>query len=247
MDNENISIKRIIQNTFFMIKYAARYDKPLIVKIIFLYVFSKGIKAVNDTFILKMLINGITGKAEFKDLLGLLLISFALVICFEWINQLIEEWSKAKLIKLSGTIQRDLIENNSKMDLIYYDNPDYYDTYVIVANNADSAIEQTVMIVSKTLGGIVALGIASCLIFTVNPFLAVFPVCGFTVNLLTRFKIEKIHYQWDVANRKALRKADYSKRVFYQPEFAKECKLTDVKEPLRLQFDEAFIEAADAG
>ena len=244
---DKISVKRIIQNTIFMIGYAAGYDRSLIVKIIVLYVISKAVKAVNDTFILKMIINGLTGKAEFKDIMVILLISFALVICFEWINQLIQEWSKAKLVKLSGTIQRDLIKHNSKMDLIYYDNPDYYDMYVIVANNADYAIEQTVMIVSKTIGGVVALGIAAAMIFTIDPVLALFPIAGFTVNLLTRFKIEQIHYQWSCAWDRGIRKADYSKRVFYQPEFAKEVKLTDVRVPLRKQFDEALEEAADAG
>ena len=42
-----VSIKRIIQNTIFMIKYAARYDKPLIIKIIALVVLSRAGKAVN--------------------------------------------------------------------------------------------------------------------------------------------------------------------------------------------------------
>ncbi|RKM59449.1 ABC transporter ATP-binding protein [Butyrivibrio sp. CB08] len=243
----SVSIKRIIQNTAFMIKYAAKYDRPLIIKILVLFIVSKAMKALNDTFILKMIINGLTGKAEFSSIVGVLCVSFVLVICFEWIDELIEEWSKAKLIKLSGTIQRDLIENNSKMDLIYYDDPDYYDTYVIVANKADSSIEQTVMVVSKILGGIVALGVASAMILSINPVLALFPIAGFTVNLLTRFKIERIHYNWEIAYGKALRKADYSKRVFYQPEYAKECKLTDVKGPLRMQFDEALVEASDAG
>ena len=40
------------------------------------------------------------------------------------------------------------------MDLIYYDDPDYYDTYVIVANNTDQMIEKTVLIVSRILAGI---------------------------------------------------------------------------------------------
>ena len=244
---KSIGVKRIIQNAAFMIKYAARYDKPLIVRIIVLYVLSMAGKAVNDTFILKAIISGLTGDAEFSQIMIILGVSLVLVICLEWINQLIEEWSKAKLIKLSGTIQRELIERNSCMDLIYYDDPDYYDTYVIVANNADQTIEKTVMVVSRVLGGVVALAVASAMILTVNPVLAVFPIAGFTVNLLTRFKIERLEYDWDVANKKALRKADYSKRVFYQPEYAKECKLTDVKTPLRQQFDDALKEAADAG
>ena len=244
---QTVSLKRMVQNTGFMIRYAARYDKPLIIKIILLNIMAKGFAAVNATFVLKMIINGLNGNASLTELLAVLSLSFVLVVCLEWIKQLIDEWSKAKLIKLSGTIQRDLIRKNSRMDLIYYDDPDYYDTYVIVANNADEMIEKTVKIVSRILGSIVALGVAAVLIFSIDPVLALFPIAGFTINLLTRFKIERLSYQWDIENKKALRKADYSKRVFYQPEFAKECKLTDVRTPLRIQFDEALDEAAEAG
>ena len=71
--NENdISIKRIIQNAFFMIRYAARYDKPLITRIMVLFILSKAGKAINDTFILQMIINGLTGKAEFSSMIVLL-------------------------------------------------------------------------------------------------------------------------------------------------------------------------------
>ncbi len=248
MDNNNtVSIRRMIENAIFMIRYAAGYDRALIMKIVVLFVLSKAGRAVNGTFILMMIINGLTGRASFSGLVAVLCVSLVLVIVLEWTNQLIEEWSKAKLIRLGGTIQRDLIEKNSRMDLLCYDDPDHYDTYVIVAGSADGMIEKTVNVVSRIIGGIIALGISAVLIFTVDPVLALFPVAGFTVNMLTRFKIEEIHWNWEMANRKALRRADYSNRVFYQPEFAKECKLTDVKGPLRQQFDEALVEAADAG
>ena len=92
-----------------------------------------------------------------------------------------------------------------------------------------------------------ALIIASILIMTINPVLAIFPIAGFITNLLTRFKIEELLYRWEVDYTKAIRKAHYSKRVFYQPEFAKECKLTDVRNPLRKQFDEALDEASHVG
>ncbi len=246
--NENkISIKRLISNTAFMIRYASKYDKPLIVKIFLMNVILKSAMAVNGTFILKMIIDGLTGKSTFGEIAVILLISLALVVCIEWISQMIEEWGKAKIIKLDGKIQRDLVEKNSKMDLIYYDNPDYYDTYVFVANNADHMIEGAVVISSKIFGGAIALFVAAALILTISPFLAIFPIVGFVINLVTRFKMEEIEYTWWLEYKKHLRKADYSKRVFYQPEYAKECKLTNVKEPLRLQFDEALDAASAAG
>ena len=244
---DKISIRRLISNTAFMIRYASNYDKPLIVKIFVMNVILKSAMAVNGTFILKMIIDGLMGKSSFNEIVVILLISLALVVCIEWISQLMEEWAKAKIIKLDGKIQRDLIEKNSRMDLIYYDNPDYYDTYVFVANNADHMIEGAVVISSKIFGGAIALLVAASLIITISPSLAIFPIVGFIINLITRFKMEEIEYTWWLEFKKHLRKADYSKRVFYQPEFAKERKLTNVKEPLRLQFDEALDAASAAG
>ncbi|MBP5528929.1 MAG: ABC transporter ATP-binding protein [Lachnospiraceae bacterium] len=244
---DKIPIRQLIENVLFLIKYAGEYDRPLIVKIFIMNVILKSAMALNGTFILKLIIDGLTGSATFLDIMPILLVSLALVVCIEWISQLLGEWSKAKLIKLDGKIQRDLIEKNSKMDLIYYDNPEYYDTYVFVANNADYMIEGAVVLSSKIFGGAIALLVAASLIMTINPILAIFPTVGFIVNLVTRFKMEEIEYTWYQEYKKHLRKADYSKRVFYQPEYAKECKLTNVKEPLRLQFDEALDAASAAG
>lgn len=247
LKEEKITIREMIGNVSYLLKYAGKYDKPLIMKIMILNILLLSGMAANDTFILKMIINGLTGNMEFKNIMILLLVSLVLVVVLEWIHQLINEWSKAKLIPLSGRIQRDLAEKNSLKDLIFYDDPETYDTYAVVSQRADELISDAVTVVSKIIGGTVALFVAAAMILTVDPILAIFPVAGFIVNLATRFKIEKINYTWWVEYRKKLRKADYSKRVFYQPEFAKECKLTDVRGPLRLQFDEALDEAAEEG
>lgn len=244
---EKITLRQMIGNVAYLLKYATKYDKPLILRIMILNILLLSGMAANDTFILKMIINGLTGDMDFNSIMVLLLISLLLVVVLEWIHQLLNEWAKAKLIPLSGRIQRDLAEKNSLKDLIFYDDPENYDTYAVVSQHADELIADAVTVVSKIIGGSVALLVASAMILTIDPILALFPIAGFIVNLLTRFKIEKINYTWWVEYRKKLRKADYIKRVFYQPEFAKECKLTDVREPLRLQFDEALDEAAEEG
>lgn len=247
LKEEKITIREMIGNVTYLLKYAGRYDKPLILKIMILNILLLSGMAANDTFILKLIINGLTGNMAFQNIMILLLVSLVLVVVLEWIHQLLNEWAKAKLIPLSGRIQRDLAEKNSLKDLIFYDDPETYDTYAVVSQRADELVSDAVTVVSKIIGGTVALFVAAAMILTIDPILAIFPVAGFIVNLATRFKIEKINYTWWVEYRKKLRKADYSKRVFYQPEFAKECKLTDVRGPLRLQFDEALDEAAEEG
>jgi len=247
LKEERITIRQMIGNVTYLLKYAGKYDRPLILRIMILNILLLSGMAANDTFILKMIINGLTGDMSFYRIMVLLLISLVLVVILEWMRQMLNEWAQAKLIPLSGRIQRDLAEKNSLKDLIFYDDPESYDTYAVVSQRADELIADAVTVVSKIIGGTVALLVASAMILTIDPVLALFPIAGFLVNLATRFKIEKINYTWWVEYRKKLRKADYSKRVFYQPEFAKECKLTDVRGPLRLQFDEALDEAAEEG
>lgn len=63
--------------------------------------------------------------------------------------------------------------------------------------------------------------------------------------MITRFKITQLEYEYDIEAKRIKRKADYSKRVFYQPEYTKEIKLSHIEVPLRRQFDEAIEEVTE--
>lgn len=244
---DKITVKRMVQNALYMIRFAAQYDRRLVITTILLYVSTFTAEAINDTYILKKIIDGFTNRIPLGEVMKTLSVSFVLVIFIIIVGQIRNEWVSTRLVSLCGRINLDIINNNNKMDLICYDNPEFYDLYVITSGNVDAMVEKSVLVGSKMLGCTFALVSAAGMIATISPIIAIFPILGFCINLLTRFKIEMLNYSWDVENRKALRRADYSRRVFYQPEYAKECKLTDVKTPLRKQFDEALENASDVG
>ncbi len=68
--------------------------------------------------------------------------------------------------------------------------------------------------------------VLSGLITSIEPVIAIFPVLGFVVNIIAHFRIMKLEYDFDVEKKTIMRRANYSKRVFYQPEYAKEIKLS---------------------
>lgn len=242
-----IPLSQMIKNTWFMICYAAKYDKKLIISVITLCCILQVCSAVYDTVLLKLVIDMLEGDSSFRQLLFVLFISMIVIITIEWIRQLLDQWSRAKLVRLGGRIQRDLMIKNGKVDLLCYDSPEYYDMYISVAAKADEMVEKTINCISTLLGSVLGMIIAASVIMTIHPLIALFPVCGFLVNLMTRFKITRLEYEYELVNRKYMRKAEYSKRVFYQPEYAKELKLTTVSAPLRKQFDEALDECEAAG
>jgi ATP-binding cassette subfamily B protein len=132
------------------------------------------------------------------------------------------------------------------MDLICYDDPDYFNDYVISAQQSEDMMNSAISCVSRILGEGLAIASMTAVVFTINPIIAIFPVVGFAVNILTRFEITRQEYQFDMEKKRINRKSDYSKRVFYQPEYAKEIKLSEIEKPLREQFYESMKEESQA-
>lgn len=62
------------------------------------------------------------------------------------------------------------------------------------------------------------------------------------VNMFSHFRIMKLEYDFDVEKKTIMRRANYSKRVFYQSEYAKEIKLSHIEVPLEKQFHQAMEE-----
>lgn len=241
--NDKISVKQLFSNVRYSISFAWKADKAVVL-IVYLALFSCFIiDAFYSTLFLKLFIQMLS---ENKFLLGqtivYVIIGIGIMILGRAIEVLVENWAIARFVKVTGTIQREFIKKAADIDLLCYDQKQYFDDYVIAASQSDEMITKAVICTAQMLGlsiGILTLG---TLIMTINPIIAIFPIAGFIINLVTRFRITKLEYDYDMENKRLMRKADYSKRVFYQPEYAKEIKLSDIEIPLRKQFDEAIIE-----
>lgn len=241
--NDKISVKQLFSNVRYSISFAWKADKAVVL-IVYLALFSCFIiDAFYSTLFLKLFIQMLS---ENKFLLGqtivYVIIGIGIMILGRAIEVLVENWAIARFVKVTGTIQREFIKKAADIDLLCYDQKQYFDDYVIAASQSDEMITKAVICTAQMLGlsiGILTLG---TLIMTINPIIAIFPIAGFIINLVTRFRITKLEYDYDMEYKRLMRKADYSKRVFYQPEYAKEIKLSDIEIPLRKQFDEAIIE-----
>ena len=158
------------------------------------------------------------------------------------IHRILENLYYTRLVKVSGVIQRELMEKAQKIDLKCYDIPEYYDDFVIAASQSEDMVNKAVMSVARIASSILSMLIAGTMIMIMNPVVVVFPVIGFIINIVTRFRITELEYEYNLEKQRIGRKADYSKRVFYQPEYAKEIKLMGIEDALMEQYDEAIAE-----
>lgn len=239
---KKLGFRRLLSNVFFVFQFAYRHDKVFSLQYITSECVHIGATTFLNTFILKAIIEELTAGADLVAIGKLLLFMFVVDTIQLAIHIGLENGFNVRLVKVSGEIQRELMKKAQQMDLKCYDIPEYYDDFVIAAAQSEEMVTKAIKSVAQILSSILAMLIAGTMILTVKPAVAIFPVVGFIINIVTRFAITKLEYQYEIEKAKIGRKADYSKRVFYQPEYAKEIKLTGIEEALMEQYDEAITE-----
>lgn len=235
-------MKRLISNVWYVIKYAFRHDSKLPLSYIISRCVFMSIGAFIDTFLLMEIINIFTTTADILSVVKVLAVMLILFTLRMFVFRFLENYFWTKMVGFEGKVQRELMEKAQKMDLKYYDIPEYYDDFVIAASQSEEMCKKAIMSVANIISQIMAMLVAGTMILTVNAVIFIFPVIGFVVNIITRFIITKLEYEYNLEKQRIGRKADYSKRVFYQPEYAKEIKLTGIEEALMEQYDEAIAE-----
>ena len=241
-NKDKISMKRLISNVLYVVKYAVRHDKKLPLSYIVSQCVFRGIGAFIDTFLLMEIINIFTTTADIVSVVKVLAVMLTFHVVRMIIFRFFENYFWTRMVGFTGKVQRELMAKAQLMDLKCYDIPEYYDDFVIAASQSEEMCKKAIMSVASIIANIVSMLVAGTMIITVNPVIVIFPVVGFIINIVTRFKITKLEYEYNLEKQRIGRKADYSKRVFYQPEYAKEIKLTGIEEALMEQYDEAIAE-----
>ena len=235
-------MKRLISNVAYVLKYSFTHDRKMALSYIISRCIFNGIGTFIDTFLLMKIINIFTTTADINSVVKVLAMMFTLFAVRLVLFRILENYFWTKMVGFEGKVQRELMEKAQLMDLKCYDIPEYYDDYIIAASQSEEMCKKAIMSVANILSTITSMLVAGTMIVSVNPKIAIFPVAGFIVNIVTRFIITKIEYRYNLEKQRIGRKADYSKRVFYQPEYAKEIKLTGIERALLEQYDEAIKE-----
>lgn len=245
-ERDKISIRRLISNVGYIMKFAMEVDRRAVITIFAGYLICSVTYAVYSTLFLKYFIQMMQDRRV--DLVQAVLFVFVGIVILtvsDATEIALENWVEVRFLKVAGTVQRRFIRKAADIDLICYDNKDYFDDFVIAASQSEEMLMTGVMSTGYIIGHVAGIFTLGALVLSVNPVIAVFPIAGFVINIVTRFKITEYEYNYEMEYKRIMRKADYSKRVFYQPEYAKEIKLSDIRVPLQLQFNEAVDEVMD--
>ena len=140
--------------------------------------------------------------------------------------------------KISQRMQQKLFAKAIGTDLQYYDDPEYYNSFILSLSNADNrAFDVFNSFISILTSFLTISGILS-IIFTVDPICVVFVVASVFASLVINIKRSKITYEQDIESKPIERRRGYIQRVFYLVEYAKEIRTSKVKNLLLKKYME---------
>lgn len=139
--------------------------------------------------------------------------------------------------KLNST----LYEKAHKLDLESYDDPDFYNNFILTIESSSDNIQGLLGLVQNYVANVISLVTISSVILSIDPLCLVIIVAAILIFMPLSTKIGKLQMGRRIDNTKYHRRSDYFQRIFYLQDYAKEVRMNDIR-PLLLQ---RYNDAAD--
>ncbi len=139
-----------------------------------------------------------------------------------FVNQLI---SLKALPRMKQKLKFMLYEKARKLDLECYDNPEYYNEFVLAVSEADKQVERMLEFLNKLFTGLTVF-ITTGTYFIIKDWFSVsFVAVSFLLSSLLMQVLNRVNYKIRLQKNPQERKRAYVNRVFYLNDYAKELRL----------------------
>jgi ATP-binding cassette subfamily B protein len=142
-------------------------------------------------------------------------------------------------------VKKMLYEKIKTIDIAYFDTPSYYDDAALVLQDATERIMRALNTVSSFISHAFCVGVLITFFTQVDWVIVVIALVPLVLSLIFAPMTNKMKYKYNIANVPDNRKFEYVKRTIIQNEYAKELRITNIKNVL-IQFLASAVENTKA-
>ena len=152
----------------------------------------------------------------------------------------IHGWSYRSKPKLYRALKEKMYEKAAQIDLSCYDDPDYYNDFVLAVAEAESSIDRFLQMCNRIVQALTILFTTGVFYLMTDAAGILFVLASFVLRFFISRIINKLNYKVRLKVNPLERKRNYVSRVFYLNDYAKELRLhPHVGEKLEKEFEEA--------
>jgi ATP-binding cassette subfamily B protein len=237
---KNTKFKRTFDNNWFIFKFAIKTSPSYVIMNIMFCICQATMMFLEHILLITYVLDCILDEKPFRY--AVYYIGAVFVLSILWIcihksyNALYGRKAQEKLFREANYI---VYKKVMEMDISCYDNPEYYNDFVWAmseASNRINAVVRTVSGLAWDLTNIIASGL---FVVTTDLTGLIFVAVTFVTSYFCNKKINQLAYERDIELRPKQRRRDYINRVFYLSDYAKEIRLSDIKNKLYDDYGES--------
>ncbi|WP_160673568.1 ABC transporter ATP-binding protein [Clostridium sp. C8-1-8] len=240
MEMKKLNLRSMWENISYILRYTFRLEPKYYTFYIVLNFIIQAFDSVLVIMLYKYMIDSISLKRSFNETLFTIIFYGAVLGGISnVISVILRRYNDIRQTKVNGIVQRQIIKKAAKINLISYDKAEYYDSFVRAAERGDSEVVRCIEFIIYLTGSIASIVSLISIISIINPIMAIFPFMACIVNVIAGFNINRMKYAMSLEMDPIKRRKAYFTRVFYQVDYAKEMRLTEIKNPLFNMFNKA--------
>ncbi|MNZ58375.1 putative multidrug export ATP-binding/permease protein [compost metagenome] len=195
---------------------------------------------VEHVYTIKYVLEVVEFGKPFENAVKMILFTVVLVSVKLLITGAIEQRVMPKAVPLLNMKVREQLYNKAKsIDLECYDNPQYYNDFILTVTEADKCVDRMLKTIDKMVQGITGTILGGLFFFMNDPVSIVFVLVPFVFGTILSDRLNKLNFKLKLQRIFIERKRAYLHRVFYLNDYAKDLRLYPaLKNKLQADFDQ---------
>lgn len=175
---------------------------------------------------------------------------FTLIMCIALIFQVavwavesyyVEYYSKISDSTIRGYINEELFIKIRNIPFRQIERSEYYKKYYFVINDIEKRVSEFIQLVESIVGTGVTIVTLSMVLVTAEPLLIIAFLFPVAMDFVLSPGINKRKFEYDQRRKEEERKCEYTQRVMYLKEYAKDMRLTSVSKTVLKQYEEYLM------
>ena len=238
--DKKISTKQVLSNNLYLFKVIFKAAPAYTTALILESIRHPGMVFFEHTFGISFILESVEFGRTFPEVLRFLLLLTGLIALSGIYTNVFQHYIEVKsLPKIQQELKLKLYEKARALDLSCYDEPGYYNEFVLAVSEAERSLDRMIGLIRMFFSGLTML-FCYGIFFMAKDFISVFFVlASFLLRFFFKGLVNKLRYKVRLQENPLERKRGYINRVFYLNEYAKELRMNkEASEPLYEQFEE---------
>ena len=241
------SFKETIVNNLWLLKHCYKASPLYVILYIVEAVRNEIVVFFEFTFGLNFVLECAEYGRPFKTAAVFLCCLLGFVMLGLWFNAFVFQKLQQKAQpKIKQEIKEMLFRKAKEIDLECYDDPEFYNSYVLSVSEVENQIGRIFTVLTNLFTGMTSILLSGAFFIGNDPVSFLFIAVSFAASLWSGKALNKLNFKIRNEKNPYERKLGYINRVFYLNDFAKEVRLnTEVSDELLKDFDETNDKALD--